>query len=118
MNAFITDHFSLTDFSHCHCRTVPAVSLVANSKRAGLQLVLHPLQSRSVARGAPHTSACPKTGGLPATHAPTARAGLFPHIVRDFARSSAGGDVSRCQTRSADLVAFTSCRSVDAEYWR
>ena len=28
----------------------------------------------------PHTLACPRTGGLPVVHAPTARAGLFPAL--------------------------------------
>ena len=30
--------------------------------------------------GGPHTSVCPRTGGLPVAHAPTTRAGSFPAL--------------------------------------
>ena len=61
--------------------TAHTVSLAANSRRAGSQLELHPLQRCSVTRGAPpHVSTPPLTGGLPVAHAPTARAGSFPAL--------------------------------------
>ena len=118
MSTFKINYIITGCCSHFSIHTVFAVSLVASSEHAGLLPVLYSCRHSVLCAALRHTSACPKTGGLPATHAPTACAGLFPHIARDFARTSAGGDVSRCQTRSADSVAFTSCRSVDAEYWR
>ena len=60
MNAFKTGFINSRCCNHFPSHTVVTVSLAANCTRAGSQLALHPLQQRSVARGAPpHVSVPP-----------------------------------------------------------
>ena len=95
MNAFKIGHVNSRCCNHFPIHTVLTVSLVANNTCAGLQLVLHPLQWRSVARGAPPHVSVPLnwrfTGG---TRFRGARP-FAPCTIRHLVRLSARGDVSK-----------------------
>ena len=74
---------------------------VTNCTRVGSRLLLHPLQQRSVARGAPpHVSVPPNQRFTGGTRSHGARR-FAPCATQHSIRFSARDYVSKCQTRSA-----------------
>ena len=105
MNILETGFINSRYCNHFPIPTGRTVSLAVTSTRAGSQLVLHPLQQCSVARGAPHTSARPLNRRLTGDTRPTARASsqsALPGISRAY--PPAVTSAKRCPTRSADPV--------------
>ena len=94
MSAFKAAYINSQCCNHFSIHTAHTVTLVANSRRAGLQLVLQSLQRCSVTRGAsPHVS----TSLEPAIHRRHTRHGtrrFAARVARRIARPAAHGDVS------------------------
>ena len=95
MNAFKTDYVNSRCCSHFPIHTVRTVSLAANSRRAGSQLVLHPFAvTQCHARCPPHVSVPLNRRFTGGTRSHGARR-FAPHATRHLVRLSACGDVSK-----------------------
>ena len=113
MNSFKAAYINSQCCNHFSIHTAHTVSLAANSRRAGSQLELHPLQ-----RSPPTRQHAPLnrrfTGGI-RSHS-TRR--FVPGIAQHYVRLRAHNDVSKYQIRPAIPASFTARGSVGAEYWR